>query len=284
VVNDSTTVSSFDSPEYLWELLINGHNIVFREYENSDIPPDNFYLNDLDLISRWDEHSRSIAGLHSALLSNATRLVDWKFKAWCGKACNVDSPLSHTYSRLVSFYSHQLNTLLSNYFSVHRIIEAGSCYAQFLIDELTLLSMYNYDQIFDWEAQQTKRNAYLNSATFETVPKCITHPDRDILARGENFIIERRHSSISGSCSRETVVILDSERQPSPSLLAEWLSRGYILHYSGKQIFSPEDDGSVFGTDTYGQDFYAGHISHPQGILSIVGNETFAERLQNGVA
>jgi hypothetical protein len=282
VVNNSITVSSFDSPEYLWELLNNGHTLVFREYENSDIPPDHFYLNDLDLVCRWDEYSRSIAGLQSALLSNATRLIDWKFKAWFGKNSNVGSSISDTYSRLVSFYSHQMNIYLSNYFSAIRIIEAGSCYTRFLIDELTLLSMINYDHIFDWEAQQAKRSTCFNSANFEIVPKSITHPEKDILARGDNFIIERRQSSFSGSCTRETVVILDSDRLPSPTLIAEWLSRGYILHYAGKNIFSPEDDGSVFGTDSYGQDFYAGHISYPEGILSTVGNESFAERLQNG--
>lgn len=157
--DNKITVSAFDTPEYLWELLLKGHKFDFREYEESGIPADFFYLNDLDLVTRWDKRSRSMAGLHSALLSNASRLIEWKFKSWWGRSSN-DSPLFNPYSRLVNTYSAELSKHLSNYFSVHRIIEAKCCYARFLIDEQTLLSSFKYGQIFDWETRYKQRAIY----------------------------------------------------------------------------------------------------------------------------
>lgn len=111
-------------------------------------------------------------------------------------------------------------------------------------------------------------------------PDRLAYKNEDILDQGDGYVIERVHSSFSGSCTRDTVVTLDNDHLITPALIAEWLSRGYILHFGGKKIFEPEDDGSVFGTDAYGHDFYAGHISHPQGIISSIGSVTFTERIQ----
>lgn len=277
--NNTISVSAFDTPEYLWELLLKGHKLDFREYEESGIPPDIFYLNDLDLVTRWDECSRSMAGLQSALLSNASRLIEWKFKSWWGRSSN-DSPLFNPYSRLAKTYSAEITKHLMNYFSVHRIIEAKCCYARFLVDEQTLLSTFKFSQIFDWETRYKQRAILESFPPPEAAPEGLAYKNEDILEQGEGYLIKRVHSSFSGSCTRDTVVTLDNNHQITPAQIAEWLSRGYILHFGGKKIFEPEDDGSVFGTDAYGQDFYAGHISDPLGILSSIGTATFAERLQ----
>lgn len=276
--NNPVTVSAFDSPEHLWDLLIEGHTLHFHEYDGSGIPPDYFYLTDQDLVSRWDSHSRSAAGLHSALLENAARLIEWKFSSWWGQKVNDNSPILSSYQRLVYTYSKELNRCLANYFSVHRNIEASCCYSVFLIHEQTLLLMNTYGETFYWESTNRAHNT--SAPESEPKPSILNYTD-DIIERGPNYEIKRRHSPFSGSCTRETVVSLNNAQLSTPTLITEWLNLGYVINCNDKTIFAPDEDGSVYGTDSTGNDFYAGNISEPIDILLSLEHDTAHESSQS---
>ena len=275
------TVSAFSSPILLWPLLESGASITFKEYSGTGIPPDHFVLNDLDLNGRWKSYSRSAQGLQEALADNARRLIEWKYSSWFGSSDSFDERLHAPYSMLVQTYCSEICSDLSRYFGINRTIEAGACYAHFLADESALLGCFKYGRVFDWAAAREKRAQPNRKPEPDTSP--FDHStNSDIIEQAAGYIVQRKRSKYSGSGHRNTVVEITDVVAVPAYKIAEWLNVGHRVEYGQKTLFEPEEDGTVFGTDAYGLDFYAGRIDEPNTIIRTIQENTYWENIQEG--
>ncbi|WP_196160978.1 hypothetical protein [Reinekea sp. G2M2-21] len=267
MIDPSISVSAFSSPEHLWSLLNEGYTLTFKEYEHSGIPPDYIQLGKLDIVTRWKDYSRSLRGLLAALVDNAERLVQWRYMRWSGAASPQDPILADSYYTLVDTYRQQIINTMSRYYGVKRVIEAGAWYSYFLCDEASLLACFKYDQLFKWQSHFQWKAKYSGTPEAETCPVDYSQ-NPDILESKDGYRIKRVASSFSGSGLRYTIVCLCDMGVITSDQLIEWLNSGYHVEYSSVTLFGPDDDGLVFGTDAYGQDFFAGEITRPTDITA----------------
>jgi len=270
------TVSAFVSPVLLWPLLESGSTITFREYSGTGIPPDYFKLNDLDLKGCWKSYSRSIQGLQEALADNASRLIHWHPSEGFGERLHTQ------HSMMVQAYSYEIRNNLWTYFGVNRTIEADACYAHFRADEAALLGCFRYGHIFDWSAAFEERKKLCYKPESDTCP-IDRSVNPDIIEQTDGYVIERKLSNYSGSGHRNTVVDITDITAVSTEMMVAWLTAGHRVEYDQKILSTPEEDGTVFGTDAYGLDFYAGNIDQPETIISTIQKRTHWETVQEGI-
>jgi len=272
-------VSAFSSAEDVWLLLEKGFEVQFKEYEHSTIPYDFMRLNSLDVVTRWKTFPRNLFGLQQALILNAERLIEWKYRKWESSPDAFSQELNPHYLKLVRTYANEVRADLSSYFGINRVIEASSCYSRFLIDESTLLKCYELGHIFSWQSRYDYRLEGVKKPEKESVPASHCRSP-EIIESTDVYRIERTSSFFSGDTSRNTVVSINNVLDVDAKKLVYWLNAGYVVEYLGKRLCGAEDDGTVFGTDSYGQDFYAGIVSSPAGILESLQRPTSSERHQ----
>lgn len=267
MITPTISVSAFSSPEHLWSLLNEGYTLTFKEYEHSGIPPDYIQLGKLDLETRWKAYSRSLQGLLAALVDNAERLVRWRYMSWSGSASLRNPKFNDSYYMLVDTYRQQITQSMHRYYGINRVIEAGTWYSYFLCDEASLLACFQYEQLFNWQSHFQRKVDISGIPETEVCPVDYSQ-NPDIFESKDGYRIERVASSFSGSGLRYTMVFIYDIGAITSDQLVEWLNAGYHVEYNSATLFGPEEDGLVFGTDAYGQDFYAGEITRPTDITA----------------
>lgn len=272
-------VSAFTSPEDICSPLEKGFRILFKEYVDSPVPYDFIELNPLDVVTRWKNFPRDNFGLHQALVENAERLIKWKYIKWNGSRDTYSLELNSNYLTLVEAYVSEMRANLNNYFGINRIIEASSCYSCFLIDESTLLACHSLGHMFTWQSRYAERLESSYKPDIEATP-ANPYWDQEIEESTSVYSIERKNSFFSGELSRNTVVTINEIDGVDTQKLVYWLNAGYVVEHSGRKLFAPDDDGTVFGTDNYGCDFYAGNIDLPARLIDSLQMLTSSERFQ----
>lgn len=270
VATPQVHVSSFASPARLWPLLVRGYSLVFRESASGDGETAHMTLGALDLnwgsaslLNSWHSYPRSIQGLHLALGDNAERLIEWRYSGWLDRSSNrADNLLRAAYSSLVHTYVRAMRHTLTDYFGINRAIEAGACYAQFLTAETTLLTSYQYaGHLYDWQSAVARRATF--SAPPAEPPSLDTTID-PILVANNDYSIARRTRCYG---LRTTIVTIHDMSAITPRMLVAWLREGYQVWHKQTTVFPPEKDGSVYVSDPYGEDCYAGTLEEPDIIV-----------------
>ena len=283
ITNDDAciSVSAFSSPQHLWHYLESGHTLLFKEYAGTGIPQDYLSLEENDLELRWNSYTRSIKGLELALMDTADRLIGWRYTSWFGAFEGNEEELHVPYYRMVRAYKDAINIVLKSYFGENRIIEANYIYANFLNDQSTLLACFQYGRLFDWETQFEHRVSKAINPPRDKNP--FVHMIDPDTIEGDGFIITRKKSGSSSGARRNYVDIVDIEKI-TPTLMTLWLDSDFQIEFDQKTLYPAcEEDGGIFGTDAYGVDFYAGHITNPQQIIVNLQSKTNAESYQDAM-